>query len=79
MKSTQGNTPATVVVNTSLQSWDSSSFVSAENQLVYREMDVVPVQVVDPLADLVRNTEQLQDLQARLRFMMREVRSMMKG
>ena len=79
MKNTQDSTPATVVVNTSLQSWDSTSFVSAENQLVYREMDVIPVQVVDPLADLVRNTEQLQDLQARLRFMMREVRSMMKG
>lgn len=79
MKNTQDRTSATVVVSTSLQSWDSTSFVSTENQLVYREMDAVPVQVVDPLVDLVRNTEQLQDLQARLRFMMREVRSMMKG
>lgn len=50
-----------------------------ESQFVYRELADVPVQVQDPLEDLSRSVNQLQDLQARLRFMMREIRSMMKA
>lgn len=50
-----------------------------ESQFVYRELADVPVQVQDPLEDLSRSVNQLQDMQARLRFMMREIRSMMKS
>ncbi|MBX2993764.1 MAG: hypothetical protein KF681_03055 [Bdellovibrionaceae bacterium] len=60
--------------------WESAQTVSSlESNLVYREWAEVPVQVVDPVTELSANLAQLQDLQARMRYMMREIRFMMKA
>ncbi len=64
---------------------DDSATVTAahasfwQGHLVYRELADVPVQVVDPLDELSRSMNQLEDMQARMRFMMREIRMMMKA
>lgn len=71
-----------VPANEASSSWQSPVVevdqAAWESQFVYRELADVPVQVQDPLEDLGRSVAQLQDLQARMRFMMREIRSMMK-
>lgn len=60
--------------------WESAAPVSSlESNLVYRELADIPVQVLDPVSELSANLAQLQDLQARLRYMMREIRFMMKA
>lgn len=58
--------------------WGGNEEPSWESPFVYREMADIPVQAVDPLEDLSRSVAELENLQARLRFMMREIRSMMK-
>mgnify|MGYP001195863710 CR=1 FL=1 len=60
--------------------WEGASApATLESALVYREMDPVHVQVIDPLDQLSANMEKLEDMQARLRYMMREIRAMMKA
>ena len=66
-----GNVPETSLL------WENAE-TSWDSQLVYREMADVPVQIVDPVEELTRSVAQLEDMQARLRFMMREIRGMMK-
>jgi hypothetical protein len=44
----------------------------------YNEMADFPVQIIDPVAELAKNLAHLQELQARLKFMMREVRYLIK-
>jgi hypothetical protein len=58
--------------------WERSDVSAWEGNVVYREMADVPVQIVDPLDELARSVSQLEDMQARLRFMMREIRTAMK-
>lgn len=45
----------------------------------YNEMADVPVQWIDPVAEVQKNLAHLEDLQARMRFMMREIRYLMKA
>ncbi len=47
-------------------------------QLAYHEMADVPVQETDLLEQLEANMKQLSDMQARMQFMMREIRYLMK-
>ena len=47
-------------------------------QISYHEMDTVPVREVNVLEQLHANLETLKDLQARMNFMMREIRYLMK-
>ena len=65
------------VAETSSLIWENTE-TSWDSQLVYREMADVPVQIVDPVEELTRSVAQLEDMQSRLRFMMREIRTMMK-
>jgi hypothetical protein len=44
----------------------------------YNEMADVPVQMIDPIIELEKNLAHLQELQARMKFMMREVRYLIK-
>jgi hypothetical protein len=58
--------------------WEGAlEYSPVETNLVYREMAENPVQIVDPVEELSANMAQLQDLQARLRYMMREIRTHM--
>ena len=59
----------------------SESYLGSEHistHVAYNEMADVPVQYVDPVAEVQKNLVHLQDLQARMKFMMREVRYLMK-
>jgi hypothetical protein len=49
------------------------------NEVVYRELDEIPVQKIDQLELLQKNVAQLSHLQARLRFMNQEIRYLMKA
>lgn len=44
----------------------------------YYEMDDVPVREIDVVEELRKNLAQLEDLQGRMKFIMREVRYLMK-
>lgn len=44
----------------------------------YFEMDEVPVRQIDVVEELRKNLAQLEDLQGRMKFIMREVRYLMK-
>ena len=58
--------------------WEGTpEYSPVETNLVYREMAENPVQIVDPVEELSANMAQLQDLQARLRYMRREIRTHM--
>lgn len=46
--------------------------------IAYNEMDDVPVKLIDPVAEVEKNLAHLQELQARMHFIMREVRYLMK-
>jgi hypothetical protein len=59
--------------------WKSEQTPAWEGSVVYREMADFPVQLIDPVEELSRSVAELEDLQARLRFMMREIRAMMKA
>lgn len=48
------------------------------SQVVYNEMAEIPVQETDVLEQLQANIRQLADLQARMKFMMKEIRYLMK-
>jgi hypothetical protein len=47
-------------------------------QLAYHEMADVPVQETDVLEQLQSNMRQLADLQSRMKFMLKEIRYLMK-
>ncbi|MFN7730248.1 MAG: hypothetical protein ACK5P7_13900 [Bdellovibrio sp.] len=56
--------------------WEGAAGYSLiETNLVYREMAENPVQIIDPVEELSANMTQLRDLQARMRYMMREIRT----
>jgi len=59
--------------------WAQSSNEGWDSSLIYRELADCPVQIHDPIEELGKSVLELEDLQARLRFMMREVRQMMKA
>jgi len=59
--------------------WNNSDSTSWDSQLVYRELADVPVQMVDPVEELNRSVAALEDLQARMRFMMREIRLQLRA
>ncbi len=61
------------------ESLSLSSFEGQSQQLVYREMAEIPVQIVDPVEEFYRQLESLRDAQARLQFFVREIRSQIKG
>lgn len=44
----------------------------------YHELDEVPVREIDLIESVEENVHRLEDLQARLRFMMREVKYLLK-
>lgn len=48
------------------------------SQVIYNELADVPVQETDVLEQLQANMKQLADLQARMKFMMKEIRYLMK-
>ena len=54
------------------------SSLSYSSELVYRELDERPLQESNVIEQLHANMEQLQDLQGRLKSMMREIRYLMK-
>lgn len=58
--------------------WRQTNASLWEGHVVYRELADFPVQMVDPLEELARSVSQLEDMQARMRFMVREIRQMMK-
>ncbi|MEZ0393177.1 MAG: hypothetical protein ACAH59_13230 [Pseudobdellovibrionaceae bacterium] len=64
-----------VVTTPSNGSQEGRAFSS---QVSYHEMDEVPVQETDVLEQLQANMRQLADLQARMKFMMKEIRYLMK-
>jgi hypothetical protein len=55
-----------------------ASIAAYTSQEAYHELDEVPVRKIDPLEQLERNLEALHSTQARLQFVMREVRYLMK-
>jgi hypothetical protein len=48
-------------------------------QLAYHELADVPVQQTDLIEQLNTNLDQLLDLQSRMKFMMKEIRYLMKA
>lgn len=48
------------------------------SQLTYHELAEVPVQTTDVVDQLQANLKQLADLQSRMKFMMKEIRYLMK-
>jgi hypothetical protein len=48
------------------------------SQLAYHELADIPVQSTDVVEQLHANLQQLADLQARMKFMMKEIRYLMK-
>lgn len=68
--------------NDSLSSLSTNSDVvlstAASTILAYNEMADVTVQMIDPVAEVEKNLAHLQELQARMKFMMREVRYLIK-
>ena len=58
----------------------TDSVVASEHAspLAYNEMADVPVQWIDPVAQVQKNLAHLQELQARMKFTMREVRYLLK-
>ena len=65
-------------IESALTSAKPSSAVSYSSQMTYHEMDIVPVRDVNVLEQLQTNLETLSDLQARMNFMMREIRYLLK-
>jgi hypothetical protein len=65
------------LVTTELSS-SSSSEKLYSSQLSYHEMADIPVRETDLLEQLEANMKQLEDLQSRMKFMMREIRYVMK-
>jgi len=51
---------------------------SSSTQVIYNELAEIPVQETDVLEQLQANMKQLADLQARMKFMMKEIRYLMK-
>lgn len=72
------------VVHTPSRSFESEateSLLGADvvaSPLAYNEMADVPVQWIDPVAQVQKNLAHLQELQARMKFTMREVRYLLK-
>ncbi len=64
------------LVQSDMSSASSESRYSS--QLTYHELADVPVQSTDLLEQLEANMKQLEDLQSRMKFMMREIRYVMK-
>lgn len=54
----------------------SSELLSSK--VAYNELADVPVQFVDPVLEVQKNMAHLMELQARMKFMMREVRYLLK-
>jgi hypothetical protein len=50
----------------------------SSHQLAYHELASVPVQATDVIDQLHANLQQLADLQSRMKFMMKEIRYLMK-
>lgn len=78
MKNSEVNAQNAVVVE-GLSSSDSSSVETAWAHQAYHEMADVPVVQKDGFELLASQLEQLEDLQRRLSFVMREVRYLMKA
>lgn len=70
-------TPNTQHIENARQS-SSEADVVYSSQLAYHELAEVPVQSRDLVEQLNANLRQLEDLQARMKFMMREIRYLMK-
>jgi hypothetical protein len=66
------------LVNADLSSPGSSEKMFSSSQLSYHEMADIPVRETDLLEQLEANMRQLEDLQDRMKFMMREIRYVMK-
>jgi hypothetical protein len=83
---TQNGTKAKKIEQASPVVGPSSSSVSAgylqaevhTSHVSYNEMADVTVQYVDPIAEVQKNLAHLQELQDRMKFMMREVRYLLK-
>lgn len=63
----------------SASSMVQSDVANNYSELVYRELDSVPVKRVDPVLESQRQLDALEELQQRMSFMLKEVRSMIKG
>ena len=61
-------------LNTRMNS-NSSTSVST---MAYDEMSDFPVQIIDPVEQIEKNLDHLQELQAKMKFMMKEVRYLLK-
>ncbi|PIS09838.1 MAG: hypothetical protein COT73_12590 [Bdellovibrio sp. CG10_big_fil_rev_8_21_14_0_10_47_8] len=61
-----------------VSNFEELTSVAYSSQLIYRELNERPLQEEDLIEQLRGNMEQLQDLQARMKSMTREIRYLMK-
>jgi chaperonin cofactor prefoldin len=64
-------------IDTTLSALSKRSTTVPSNQS-YHEMSDIPVREIDLVEQMENNLQQLQDMQSRLQFMMREIRYVMK-
>ena len=71
-------TPVMKAVSENTQNLMTETSVSYASELTYNEMADIPVGRTNPLEQLRDNVAALEDLSARMQFMTREIRYLMK-
>ena len=73
-----GSANGVTFVNSEESTLVRSESSSAVTGYAYNELADFPVQMIDPVLEVQKNLAHLEDLQARMKFMMREVRYLLK-
>jgi hypothetical protein len=78
-ESSFANTATTETGSASRASREEKLISDMGSQLAYNELSDFPVQTVDPVEMVEKNLQHLTDLQGRMRFMMKEIRYLLKA